>query len=273
MPLKYFNCPDNSQIAVSDCLAKCPRPEGRCLSLPTLYDIGYTREWPGKPSTTQLLNPTRYSYLHIKAPYAINPTDMAFALLGTRHHKRLEGVAKKLEGLEAEMKLGGDVTGILDLLEPDELKDGFWKLTDYKTWGSYAVAKHLGLKNNGVYERQQLALQLNNYRVKAEALGFNISRLLVQCTVRDGGTYMARNNNVNDKILLLPVDILDDTEVKQYFKTNAEALITAVETDTMPELCDYDGRWGNRRCCPEYCPVVYWCPEGAKMAKVELRQL
>ena len=67
-----------------------------------------------------LLNPTRYSYLQLVKPFAVDPFDQAFSLLGTRHHGRLEIVAKKIEGLQAELKLGKnqEVSGILDLLEP-----------------------------------------------------------------------------------------------------------------------------------------------------------
>ncbi len=119
-PLKSFICPDGVMRQTSDCLAQCPRKEGRCLSLPTLTELGNAREWTGTPSTTQLLNPTRLEYLKIVHDYAIDPFERAFALLGTRHHRRLELVAKRIEGLYAEKKLGldKDISGVLDLLEP-----------------------------------------------------------------------------------------------------------------------------------------------------------
>jgi len=269
--LTYFNCPDGQQRPIKECLEKCPREEGRCLTLPSLYEIGKVRPFSGKPSTTQLLNPTRIAYLQIIKPYAVTPYEMAFALLGTRHHYKLEQVARKLEGLEVEKFLDGDETGILDLLEPDELKEGFWKLTDYKTWGSYSVAKFLNLANSNGYERHQTELQFNSYRTKVEPLGFPISRLAVQCTVRDGGTFTARNNKVFFKLDMLPVAILEDKEVTDYFTAKREALLYALDTGVLPEMCPYDERWAGRRCKGELCPVRYWCPEGAMMNKVELR--
>lgn len=268
--LTYFNCPDGAQRPINSC-TNCPREKGRCLTLPSLYDIGKTREWTGKPSTTQLLNPTRLAYLQITKPYAVTPQEMAFALLGTRHHYKLEQVARKLEGLEVEKFLDGDETGILDLLEPDELKEGFWKLIDYKTWGSYSVAKFLSLTDTNGYERHQAELQLNNYRVKAEKLDFPISQLAVQCTVRDGGTFTARNNKIDFKLDMLPVAIIEDEEVISYFKAKREALLTALDKGILPEMCPYEERWAGRRCKGELCPVHYWCPEGAMMNKVELR--
>lgn len=269
MPLKFYICHDGITRPISECLNKCPRPEGRCLSLPTLTSIGHTRTWTGKPSTTQCLNPTRIEYLQIKHDFAIDPFNWAFALLGTRHHGRLEAVAKKIEGLESELKLKGEVSGILDLLEPINGNDEY-RLIDYKTFGSYAVAKQLGLKDNSEYDIRKLALQMNNYRLMAQALGFNITELKVQITVRDGNTSSAKINKIYKNIYLLPVEILPDLEVKEYFSTKASKLCQAVEKDELPELCPYEERWNGKR-CKGYCSVFMFCPEGAKINKVALK--
>ena len=268
MPLLYFNCPDSKQRPIEQCLKSCPRADGRCLSLPTLYTIGNKREWSGNPSTTQCLNPTRMEYLKIKHDYAVDPFDQAFALLGTRHHGRLEQVAKKIEGLESELKLKGEVSGILDLLEPLNGGDTF-RLIDYKTFGSYATAKHIESKDTAEYDRRKLALQLNNYRLLAQEIGFNVTELKVQITVRDGGTFSARNNKVDKNLYLLPVEILPDDEVKEYFLTKAFALCNALDRDKLPDYCGYEDTWANRR-CKGYCETFRWCPEGAQINKVEL---
>ncbi len=226
MPASFFRCPDGVKRTTEQCFKQCPRPEGRCLSLPYLYEVGSTRVWKNVPSTTQLLNPTR--------------------------------------------TVVSQNTGILDLLEPDELKDGSYKLVDYKTWGSYALAKILGRsKNSGEYEVNQISLQLNNYRIKAEQLGFPVSRLLVQCTIRDGGTFTARNNKIDEKVMLVPVDLIDNDLVLDYFYQKTTALLTALETDTLPGLCPFEERWGRRR-CKGFCDVAEFCPEGAKVNKVKL---
>jgi len=266
--LKYYLCPDGQKRAIMECLERCPRPEGRCLSLPTLVTIGQTRIWSSNPSTTQCLNPTRIEYLQIKYDYEVDPFDRAFALLGTRHHGRLEQVAKKIEGLEAEVKLKGEVSGILDLLEP--LNGGEeYRLIDYKTFGSYAVAKQLGIKEHGEYDRWKLAMQLNNYRIMAQDLGFNVVELKAQITVRDGNTFSARNNKIDKNLYLLPVEILPDDEVKEYFTDKAYQLCHAVETDALPNMCSYDDTWANNRRCKSFCAVAQYCPEGAKLNKVK----
>jgi len=209
-------------------------------------------------------------YLKITKDYTIKPQSRTFALLGSRHHYKLEMAGKKLEGIEVEKHLDGDTTGILDLLEPDELKDGFFVLTDYKTWGSYAVAKFMGISNtNGDYERKQTTLQLNNYRIKVEALGFPISRMLIQCTVRDGNTKSAYINKIDDPMPMIPVERLDDDYVQEYFLTKSFALLSALKKNELPELCPYEERWKGKR-CTKYCDVSNFCPEGAMVNKIKL---
>lgn len=262
--LRFFKCPDGITRPISECLEKCALGD-RCLSLPTLHSIGQVREWRGRPSTTMLLNPTRLEYLQITHDYAIDPFDQAFALLGTRHHQRLEAVAKKIEGLESELVLKGEVSGILDLLEPINGGDTY-RMIDYKTFGSYAVAKHLGDKDGGEYDRFKLALQMNNYRCMSQDLGFNIVELKVQITVRDGGTFSAKKNGVDKNLYLLPVEILPDEQVKEYFLTKSFALTQALKTGET-ELCNYEERWGGRR-CTGYCSVFEFCPEGRMVNKL-----
>ena len=261
--LKYFDC-EAGRVAIEDCLTKCPRIEGRCLSLPTLKTIGSAREWKGTPSTTQLINPVRMEYLKITNDWAVSPKDMAFALLGMRHHSTLEETAKLL-GMDAETKLTGEISGILDLLEPDEINGGF-KLIDYKTWGSYALAKLKGIKKSSS-EIEDVQWQLNYYRILAEEAGINVSRLFVQVCVRDGGTFSAKNNQITEKLELIQIEKLPNNQVKDFFNTRRRLLLNALETKTMPELCEVNERWGGRR-CKGYCPVAEHCPEGRKVNKI-----
>lgn len=271
MPLVSFICPDKETRLITDCFNHCPFETGRCLSLPTLHTIGTPRKWRSKPSTTQCLNPTRMEFLQITKPYSIDPFDQAFALLGTRHHGRLEAVARKIEGLKAELKLDGEVSGILDLLEPTNGDDNNYRLIDYKSYGSYAVKKLINDDKIGDYDRLKLALQMNNYRLMAQELGFNIVELKCQITVRDGGTFSARNSGIDFKLKLLPVALLDDEYVRNYFSTKSQALITAVENNDMGELCQYEERWGGRR-CKGFCSVAKYCPEGAQVNKIEFEK-
>jgi hypothetical protein len=103
----------------------------------------------------------------------------------------------------------------------------------------------------------------------ASDLGFNITELFVQITVRDGNTSSARINKVTENIYFLPVQILSDDKVRSYFTLKKEALLKALESSTMPELCPREENWNFRR-CKGYCSVAKYCPEGARINKTEL---
>jgi hypothetical protein len=292
MPLTKFRCPDKVEIAISDCLVKC-RMADRCLTKPTLLAIiGGQREWGGTPSTTQLLSPTMIEFLKITQEYAIEPRSRAFALMGIDHHAKL---AKPIGDWEAEKKLEGPITGITDLLIPDEDNPGYHLLVDHKNFGSYRVAKVLGLvkstkphptevyKSSGRWgkagspkrvtvftpdeearEYQQEQLQLNNYRLMAEKAGYKISKLQLQITVRDGGTQAARSRGVMENVYY-PVDIpiLQDTDTEVNFSSRYTLLMTALQTGQV-ELCTPEERWDDRR-CESYCDVAELCSHGKQV--------
>jgi hypothetical protein len=292
MPLTMFRCPDKETIPIPDCLNKC-RMATRCLTKPTLMVIvGGQREWSGTPSTTQLLNGTMMEYLKITKDYAVDPKSRAFSLMGIDHHAKL---AKPVGEWEAEKKLVGPISGITDLLIPDEDKPGYHIIVDHKNFGSYRVAKVLGLEKSfrphptetyrtsgrwgkagspksitiftakeSAREYQQEQLQLNQYRVLAENAGYKISKLQLQVTVRDGGTQAAKSRGVMDNIYY-PVDIpiLPDTNTNGHFSAKYEALMSALETGNV-SVCTEEERWQDRR-CENYCDVADVCEHGKRV--------
>jgi hypothetical protein len=270
MPAKYLLCQKSGgKVTIEDCKV-C---DDRCLSLPTLTDIASYREFRGWISTTQALKGTREAYLEIVSDYTVDPFDRAFALLGTRHHSKLEAVAKKLEMVSEEYLKGEISSGIIDLLEPTPIEDVF-DLWDYKTWGSFAICKSLGLEqvkeknqptifvaNPVKADMEDVELQLNNYRLMLENVGFGIRYMYVQATVRDGGTYIATNRGVDKKLYKIPVKRLEDDYVREYFKNKSTALLTALETKTMPLPCNNKENWNFRK-CKEFCNVAEFCDVG-----------
>jgi len=102
------------------------------------------RVWNGKVSVTTCLRCPREYFLRQKFPHAIDPNDFAFAILGTKVHKELESenesiITEFASGIELEV----DMTGIMDVVfgHNEEITLG-----DNKTWGSFAVAKNMGLR-------------------------------------------------------------------------------------------------------------------------------
>ena len=288
--LEWFKCPDGDITPVKDCLQQC-RMGNRCLTLPTLHRIAKEREWNGVASTTQLLNGTMNAFLKLTQPYAIDPDSMIFAIHGENVHKVLEDEANKL-GLPAEIALNLD-RDIFDLLEPSG--DGqSWTLTDYKAWGSYRVMKVLGIVESGkkpnpngeVYQKSgkwgaagspkmvtvfkqfpqqadnfDAELQLNRYRVILEERGIKVSKMLIQVLVRDGSLAIARSRGIERNSYLIPVKLLDDAYVRDYFKTKDNNLHQALDSGSWSQPCDNRECWDGVR-CRNYCEVWQYCTKG-----------
>jgi len=81
---------------------------------------------------------------------------------------------------------------------------------------------------------------------------------------------MARNNGIEEKMMIIEADWLDDDFVAAYFSGKNEALLTALNENELPGLCNYDERWQGRRCKGSLCEVHVFCPEGAKVNRVKL---
>ena len=242
-----------------------------------------------QPSTTQLIDGTMYQFLKLTQPYAVDPDSRMFAIFGTNIHHKLDETSKKL-GLPSEIALSID-RDIFDLLEPEE--DGF-VLTDNKTWGSYKVAKALGLyeagkkpdPNGELYKKSgawgkagdpklvtvwgrdpnivdlfESELQLNRYRTKLEKLGVNVLRMQLEVLVRDGGIQMAQSRGVERNSYLIPIKQLDDRDVMIYFQDKDIKLKMALADNKWNEPCNNRESWDGAR-CKGYCEVALYCPQG-----------
>lgn len=314
--LEGFICPDKETVLVEDCLkrcrmeADCPQCGGtgcpyckgtgkiveRCLTLPALKLISHEREWNGVASTTQLLNGTMLEFLKLTKPYYIDPDSRAFLLAGTRHHTALEVVAKGLN-LPAEIPLSVD-RDVFDLIEVEE--EGL-VLTDYKLWGSFRVAKALGVVEAGkipdpsgaVYKssgkwgkagdpkmvswfRQdpdkadnwEAELQLNRYRIMLEDLGLKIYRMQLQVTVRDGGLFISEQRGIFRNTYRIPIQRLPDTWVVGFFHTQAERLALALDQNSWSTPCSEKESWDGIR-CKNFCDVANYCPKGQLIKSLE----
>ncbi len=293
--LKGFICPDGIITEIDPCLSVC-RMDTRCLTLPTLRAISLEREWGGIPSTTQCLNGTMYEFLKLTKDFCVDPDSRMFMLQGTKHHAELEEVAKQL-GVPAEIALSGD----RDIFDYIEIEEGEIIITDYKLWGSFKVAKALGLevtgkkpdpsgavyKTNSKYGRMGDAklvpiwganplkvdnldaeLQLNRYRVKLAGLGVKVGRLQLQVTVRDGGLYIAHNRGVFRNAYKIAVKILPDEDVLTFFKWKTDQLLDALAKDQWDTPCTEYECWEGIKCA-RFCDVAAHCPKGVYMQTVK----
>lgn len=289
MPLIGWYCPDGETTTLAECYDSCRMGE-RCLTLPTLMLMGQEREWNGVASTTQLIDGTMYVYLKLTQDYYSDPQDRAFMIQGTKHHAELEKVAEEL-GMPAEIALSGD-RDIFDLVE---FEHGVPILTDYKLWGSFKIAKALGIVEGGkipspdgaVYkssgkwgkagspkmvnswiqdpdkaDNHEAELQLNRYRVMLHDMhGIKIDRMVLQVTVRDGNTFVATNRGVSKNIYRIPVQKMDDEYVRSFFMHKQYSLAQAMDNEAVPYPCDPTESWEGIR-CERYCEVWEHCSKG-----------
>ena len=285
--LKWFTSPAGDQIEIQKCLRYGLLSE--YYPLPFLKMCAAERIWKGTPSVTQLINGTRMEYLKLTTDYAIDPSDMAFAVIGTRAHKKLEDFDTDISFPEEKLSMA-DITGTMDLLERQP--NGDWWLQDYKTWGSFKVAKCLGIKkkekslldnkgnpvflksgkNKGkpktekIFSRDPKAvdmtdtiLQLNRYRMMAEeALQEPIKVMRVFVFVRDGNTYVADGRGITEKTYYIDVPFNDDLMIDLYFEKKKHHLLLALERKIMPGPCTKIENWEGRR-CQGYCAVSEAC--------------
>jgi len=292
MPLKNFICPDHKEIMVADCLKEggCRMGE-RCASRSYLKLASSERLWTGKPSTTQLIQGTMCAFLKLVKNYSISPDQRAFMLHGTKAHSNLEASEDEYSLLEERFSDDEtEETGIADFLETEK---SITTLGDYKTSGSYKVAKALGFfvddeptgefyksgkrkgeektrkvlkRDENRVDRWEWELQLNKYRIEFEKRGFKVDKIKIQCCVRDGNTYIARSRGVFRNIYYFSIDRLDDTYVLDYFKHKRETLAKALEQGYWNEPCNAKENWDGIKCA-SYCEVAEFCPLGKYLKK------
>lgn len=295
MPLKYYICPNGAAVKVEQCIAHEGCVMGfRCMARPVLQELAKQRIWDGRPSTTQLLKGTYEAFLEITKDYAVVPTEEVYPLLGTKIHNRL--MVDDDEHISSEMDVGDDeIGGTLDLVV-DEF--GQRILYDYKTSGSYKVAKALGLRfklvegkkicskktwytdeDNKRISREagqpalekewymdkaqadhfEWSMQLNNYRIKYEKkTGKKINLILIQAIVRDGNTMVAKNRGLDKASYLIEIPLLDDVEVLAYFDVKRGALLAALAAGDWDRKCNDVETWNGRK-CEAYCRVAAFC--------------
>lgn len=286
MPCNKFICPDGNETEIQQCLSGCRLKNtfeaGRCLSLPTLKAAAEQRPWTGTPSTTQLLNGTRESYLKIVHDYAISPESMIWAIFGTAVHSVTDSYCP--DDHMGEIRIFDDVSsGSFDYYDPEEKI-----LFDRKTYGSYKVAKLLGLQKvrypifgadgkqlkhkNGkpvfedVFEvhakdRLDVAIQMNDYRMKLEGSGFPVEKMFVEVLVRDGGTYIAKNRGIDFNARLVQLHKISDRWIKRYMQKKANDLAYYLDKQILPPPCKLRETWGGIK-CQRYCPTWKHCDVG-----------
>jgi hypothetical protein len=226
------------------------------------------------------------AFLKLTEQYAVSPDSRAFMIHGTKGHGNLEAADDEYSMLEEKFNdEDTEITGIADVLE---IENGHTILTDYKTSGSFKVAKALGFyvdeeptgevfksgkrrgepKTRKVLKRDPLRedrleweLQLNKYRMEYEKRGFKPDDLRIQCVVRDGNTYIARSRGVFRNVYYFSIRIMPDFDVTRYFTEKKDSLLQAIRQGYWNDTCTAQENWDGLK-CQHYCEVAEYCKYG-----------
>ena len=283
-----FICSDGKRIDIADCLSTCPNNQ-RCMFLPTLRAVAKSLDRKiSEPTVTELISGTRETFLKKTTDYAVDPASILYALHGQAVHSINE---RHTQGnILSEERLKDDITsGQFDLfgkiLDAD---DGV--LGDLKITSSFKLMKALGiykqkvdtgevyksglkkgqpkfrseLRFDGVRDLLDWAIQLNAYRILLERAGFKVSRMYVQVICRDSGLRIAKERGITKSVYIIPINKISDHWLQLYFYHKAKALRDAIESNTLPPVCSFRERWGNRKCLG-YCAAREHCPYAQKL--------
>lgn len=286
MPATKFICPSGQRVRITECLRSCPK---RCMFLPTLRAVANSLDRNiTEPTVTELIAGTRETYLKKTSAYAVDPASVLYALQGQAIHSinevNTQGAILSEERLKDEITSGQfDLFG--KILDSDDGVLGDLKITSsfklMKALGIYKVKVDTGevyksglkkgqskfkteLRYDGVRDLLDWAIQLNYYRMLLEASGFNVSRMYVQAICRDSSLRIAAERGIDKTVYLIPINKISDHWLNRYFQHKAKILRSAIATKTLPPICSFRERWGNRKCL-DYCSARENCPYSQKL--------
>ena len=282
MPATKFICLDGKRIDITDCLSSCPNQQ-RCMFLPTLRAVANSLNRNiSEPTVTELIAGVRETYLKKTSAYAVEPSSVLYALQGQALHSINE---QQTHGaILSEERLKDDITsGQFDLfgkiLDGDDGVLGDLKVTSsfklMKALGIYKVKIDTGevyksglkkgqpkfkteLRFDGVRDLLDWAIQLNYYRLLLERAGFKISRMYIQAICRDASLRIATERGIDKPVYIIPINKISDHWLQLYFQHKAKALRDAINSNTLPPVCSFRERWGNRKCLG-YCAARENC--------------
>ena len=288
MPATKFICPNGQRIRITDCLSSCPNKQ-RCMFLPTLRAIAKSLDRKiTEPTVTELISGVRETYLKKTSAYAVEPSTVLYALQGQALHSINE--QQTYGAILSEERLKDDITsGQFDLygkiLDADDGVLGDLKITSsfklMRALGIYKVKVDTGevyksglkkgqpkfrteLRFDGVRDLLDWSIQLNYYRLLLERAGFKISRMYIQALCRDASLRIATERGIDKPVYIIPINRISDHWLNRYFQHKAKILREAIASKTLPPVCSFRERWGNRKCLG-YCAARENCPYAQRL--------
>ncbi len=106
------------------------------------------------------------------------------------------------------------------------------------------------------------AMQLNKYRMMYKELGFICDELWIEFIITEP-RYKLKEWKFDGELVMIPIPIISDSEVDNYFFRKATDLKLAMGNRSWNHACDPRERWANDKGedkkCMEYCDVAEHC--------------
>ncbi|MBO4780386.1 MAG: hypothetical protein J5497_07100 [Selenomonadaceae bacterium] len=288
MPATKFICPSGQHIRIEECLRSCPNNQ-HCMFLPTLRAVANSIDRQiSEPTVTELIAGTRETFLKRTTNFAVDPASVLYALHGQAIHS-INKLNTQGDILSEERLKDNITSGQFDLfgkiLDADDGVLGDLKITSsfklMKALGIYKVKIDTGevyksglkkgqpkfrteLRYDGVRDLLDWAIQLNAYRMLLESTEFSVNRMVIQALCRDSGLHIASERGIDKSVYIIPINKISDRWLSRYFQHKAKLLRNAIESKTLPPICSFRERWGNRKCLG-YCSARENCPYAQRL--------
>jgi len=278
--IKKYLCPDGKTIKCEECIKKC-RMKLRCCPATMPAHVFYSqREWTGKLSVTQALNPHVRNWMAIKQDGISKLEDNIYSMTGTVNHSLHEDAGKNAVGIETEIKLQDDLNyGCADQLEEvdgkyylHDIKNKktaqMYYLLDYEQIGEKKFAspsyKQTGSK---LKDTDDVVLQLNRYRMLLEKeRNIKISGLFMDVVLIDYSPMASpKRYGIRWQYFSVPVKILNDDFVMDYYIKADANIQNLLESDGPDKPCYECDDWkefgaeGSFNRCNYYCSYKETC--------------
>jgi hypothetical protein len=133
-----------------------------------------------------------------------------------------------------------------------------------------------------------VAIQMNDYRMKLQGCGFTVENMFVQVLTRDGGTFVAQGRGIDRNSQLVRINNISDRWITKYMRKKSEDLHYWLgrykETGELPPPCSVREMWGGKKeikrnpfdgqvyetnispglKCQRFCSVWYMCDMGRR---------
>jgi len=259
------------------------------MFLPTLRAVANSLDRKiSEPTVTELIAGTRETFLKKTTDYAVDPASILYAIHGQAVHsineRHTQGNILSEERLKDEVTSGQfDLFG--KILDADEGVLGDLKITSsfklMRALGIYKFKVDTGevyksglkkgqpkfrseLRYDGVRDLLDWAIQLNYYRMLLEQAGFKVNRMVIEALCRDSGLRIAQERGITKSVYIIPINKISDHWLQLYFHHKAKALRDAINSNTLPPVCSFRERWGNRKCLG-YCAAREHCPYAQRL--------